>query len=193
MFYSVPVYCRLLTLKGAEIMKKLLSITLMLTMLFCLGAVPAYAAEASALTPEQQAVLDSYENVQVSGVETVAVNAPQFGKSEMSTMAAAASYGYRGSYYRGSVLMWTKDYIEWISNGSSITSSTGWQEAGYIFPNIARATGISKHSTSSSTVTYRAAKTIGAGVVTPWGDVSVYEQAFTDFLRGYASGSFDVY
>jgi hypothetical protein len=166
-------------------MKKFISLIAVLAISFSF-TVAAYAAgpEKADLTPEQQAVINSYENNIAVSVDNVVLAA----RSGVSATAA-----YRGSLYRGSVLMWTKDWIEWATSGSTVTSSTAWQEAGYIFPNIARATGITKHSTTSSSVTYRASKTIGAGVVTPWGDVTVYEQDFTDFLRGNANGTMDTW
>lgn len=146
------------------------------------------ADSANELTPEQQAVINSYESITVSDASEIPASA-----KAASTRAASASTTWRGTFSRGSDLMWSKDYISWTTSGGKVTSSTGWQEAGYIFPNIARATGISKFSSSSSSVTYKATKTIGAGVVTPWGDVTVYEQDYTDFLRGTGSGDFDTW
>lgn len=145
-----------------------------------------HAAEpTNELTPEQQAVIDSYESVTFSDVSKLAT----LSKTSDTASILAKSTTWRGSFYRGSVLMWSRDNISWTTSGGKVTGSKAWQEAGYIFPNIARATGISKHASSSSSVTYRASKTIGAGVVTPWGDVSVYEQDFTDFLKGNSKGN----
>ncbi|MFV0314709.1 MAG: hypothetical protein ACK5I7_06340 [Anaerotignum sp.] len=173
-------------------MKKFLSMAIAMALVLSFG-VTAMAADVSAaetsrasLTAEQQAVLNSYENNTITNAGEISI------ASSKLPLTRATAGAWRGSYYRGSALMWTKDWVEWASNGSSITSSTAWQEAGYIFPNIARATGISKHSTTSTSVTYRASKTIGAGVVTPWGDVSVYESAFTDFLKATTSGNLTV-
>ncbi len=172
--------------KETYIMKKKLSIILTLIMVLTMGITVSAAEDSSLLnnelTSEQRAVIEAFENNVVSDVDVVG-----------GRLAKAAATGYRGSLYRGSVLAWSEDFIEWISNGSSITSSTGWQDSGFIFPNIVREGGISKHSSSSSSVTYRAEKTIGAGVVTPWGDVTVYNSDFTDFLKGTASGGFDTW
>lgn len=164
-------------------MKKRIGLVLTVIMVLSMGG-NVYAAEVGkdSLTPEQKAVIETYENNAV-----ISVN------STMESKSISPRAGWRGSFYRGSALMWTEDWIEWYASNGQITSSTGWQEAGYIFPNIARATGISKHSSSSSSVTYRAQKTIGAGVVTPWGDVNVYEENFSDFLQGTASDGFDAW
>ncbi len=89
--------------------------------------------------------------------------------------------------------MWSDDCVYWEVSGGKITSSKAWQDVGYIFPNIARAKGIKKISSSTASVTYRAKKTIGAGVVTPWGDVTVYESDYTDFLRVNANGVIDAW
>ncbi|KLO20908.1 hypothetical protein X275_10965 [Marinitoga sp. 1197] len=82
-------------------------------------------------------------------------------------------FTYRTSLYRGSFMLWSRDNIEWRSNGTKIISSSGWQEVGYVFPNIVHAKGIVLISKTSTYHKYRTMKTIGAGVVTPWGDVKI--------------------
>ena len=96
----------------------------------------------------------------------------------------------RVEFKRGSTLMWTKDIIEWTYNGSTISSSSAYQQKGYIFPNIARVKGITKVYNSSTIHRYRGDKTIGAGIVTPWGDVTVYETDYSDYYKVYGSGSY---
>lgn len=159
---------------------------LIMTMTMAMGSMTTVhaATNTDELTPEQKAVINDYETTRVSSVEELNSYA------EKSSSPRAA---WRGSFHRGSALMWSEDYVEWAASGGRVTSSTAWQDVGYIFPNIARAKGINKHSTSSTSVTYRAKKTIGAGVVTPWGDVTVYEQDFTDFLRANGNGTMDVW
>ncbi len=171
--------------------KRFLTMALMLVVSFG-GVTQVNAATTTPqLTAEQQAVLDSYESVSVESVSEIKAfsNPATFSTNGTTYSTNATTTSWRGSFYRGSALMWSRDNIQWTVSGGKVTSSTGWQEAGYIFPNIARATGISKHASSTSSVTYRATKTIGAGVVTPWGDVTVYEQDFTDFLKGNTSGT----
>lgn len=167
--------------------KRFLTLAMLFTMTF--GSITsAHAAEpTNELTPEQLAVIDSYESVTLSDVSELATLSKT--SKAASTMATTSTTTWRGSFYRGIALMWSRDNLSWTTSGNKVTGSTAWQEAGYIFPNIARATGISKYASSSSSVTYKACKTIGAGVVTPWGDVSVYEQDFTDFLKGNSNGT----
>ena len=88
---------------------------------------------------------------------------------------------YRASFKRGSSLMWSRDNIEFSTSSGRVTSSSLWQECGYIFPNIVRTNGGSKYYTSSTLHKWRATKTLGAGVVTPWGDVTVYNTDYTDY------------
>ena len=59
----------------------------------------------------------------------------------------------------------------------------------WIFPNIVRKNGITRYSTSSSTHKWRGEKTIGAGVVSPWGDVTIYNYDFTDYYGIHGNGS----
>lgn len=95
------------------------------------------------------------------------------------------------SFKRGSALMWSKDNITWSYNSTKITNSSADQDCGFIFPNIVRCKGISKVSAYSSSTKhrYKGKKTIGAGVVTPWGDVTVYESDFTDQYDVTKSGT----
>lgn len=167
--------------------KRFLTLAMLLTMTF--GSVTSvHAAESQKqLTPKQQAVIDSYESVTISNMSEL-VTHHKAGKATYAA-ARATSKTYRGSLYRGSALMWSRDNIQWTISGGKVTGSTAWQESGYIFPNIVRTTGIKKHCSTSSSVTYRATKTIGAGIVTPWGDVTVYEQRFADFLKGNKNGT----
>lgn len=160
-------------------MKKVLILTTALVMSFGVSKASVHAAN---LTPEQQAVINSYENATVINNDT---QSKPFG---VATVASSGVKTYRSTYYRGSVLMWTRDIVSWSMKNGKLASSSGSQEAGYIFPNIARAKGISKYSSSSSSVTYRAKKVIGAGIVSPWGDVTIYEQAYTDYLKANSNG-----
>ena len=72
--------------------------------------------------------------------------------------------------------------------GTKILNSYAWQETGYIFPNIVRAKGIVKIYATSTVHKYRASKTIGAGTVTPWGDVNIYYWDVTDYANIYPCG-----
>lgn len=136
--------------------RRLLVLAAILTM--ALGSVTSvHAAEISSnLTPEQKAVIESLDNTvtKVSKIE-----------SRNSKIGSPRDL-WRGSYYRGSFLLWSEDFIEWTTSGGRVTSSTAWQNVGYIFPNVARANGIYKQYSTSSSVTYRGDKTFGAGILT---------------------------
>ncbi len=164
--------------------KKLFTLLTVITM--TIGSMSSvYAAtNTDGLTPEQKAVIDSYETTEVSSVEDL---------KSLAGRSASSKTSWTGTFHRGSALMWSDDCVYWEVSGGKITSSKAWQDVGYIFPNIARAKGIKKISSSTASVTYRAKKTIGAGVVTPWGDVTVYESDYTDFLRVNANGAIDAW
>ncbi|MCL1989282.1 MAG: hypothetical protein FWG67_00165 [Defluviitaleaceae bacterium] len=128
------------------------------------------------LTPEQQAVLSNY-------LTNVITNETQETQASSSPLARSAGT-WRASHYRGSFLMFTEDNVDFtISSAGSITSTTAWQRAGFVFPNTARNTGISRHATANTSRTYRGRSTVGAGVVTPWGDVNVYSIDIVHFIR----------
>ncbi|MFC9395225.1 hypothetical protein ACFTWS_18995 [Streptomyces sp. NPDC057027] len=101
----------------------------------------------------------------------------------------ASTYCKTPSYYRGSSLMWTRDYVRFCYTGGAVTSSSGWQTRGYIFPNVAKNAGISRYYATSSTHKYQAKNTIGAGIVTPWGAVTLYEKDFLHYFTGGKTGS----
>lgn len=100
--------------------------------------------------------------------------------SEKNSKATTKSKTY--SVKRGSFLMYTIDNIYFEYNGSKIIKSNGYQQAGWIFPNIAKNRGISKFSSTTSWQKWRAKNTIGAGAVTPWGDVKLYNK---DYIHEY--------
>lgn len=110
--------------------------------------------------------------------------------SLFSTSAFAATK--RISYYRGSVLAWSRDHVEWEYNGSKVLGSSGWQETGWIFPNIVRKKGISRYSTSNTQHNWKATKTISAGVPTPWGDVTLVSKDYTDYIYVRYNGTYQV-
>lgn len=123
----------------------------------------AFEIDNSKLTTDQQKVLEDY----INSKETVQDN--------------RARASYRASFKRGSALMWSRDNIDFSTSSGKVTSSSFWQEKGFVFPNIVRVHGGTRYYTSSSLHKWRATKTMGAGVVTPWGDVNVYEKDVTDY------------
>jgi hypothetical protein len=167
--------------------KKILGLSLVLALAFSMS-ITANAATTlqNNLTAEQIAVMRDYQGDTAKSVTVTS-------GSDHKLVGALATTTYRGSFHRGTVLMWSEDFVSWTTNGSSISASSAWQDGGYIFPNIINLSGIKKYLTGSSSVTYRAKKTLGAGVVTPWGDVSVYNYDYTDYLQANANGTLDVY
>lgn len=139
------------------------------------------------LTSEQKAVIQSFEK------STINKDNPLYNSKDSKTVTTSAQ-SVRYNFKRGGALAWSKDWIDWSYSSGTVTRSEAWQEAGYIFPNIVRATGITKMSSSTSrNHEYKASKTIGAGVVSPWGDVTVYESDYTDYLNANGYGNFSVY
>lgn len=108
-----------------------------------------------------------------------------------------STYKYSGGgntvqLYRGSGLAWSRDNVYFSYDGSKVTYSTGWQETGWVFPNIVRAISIERYNNRTDVHSYRATKTIGAGTPTPWGDAKVYESTFTDYIHVYGSGGYTI-
>ncbi len=99
----------------------------------------------------------------------------------------------RATYYRGSFLMWTRDSVDFGYYNGRITYSSGYQQSGWIFPNISRNKGITQYYTTGYEHKYRAVNVIGAGVPTPWGDVKIYEQTFVHRLNVRGNGSWSSY
>ena len=137
------------------------------------------------LSADQRAAIDSF----VSGGR-VSVGA---GRPQSSSFAALASASRRASYYRGSFLMWTRDNVDFGYDWSTVTWTSAYQQAGSVFPNVARNKGISKYYNTARNDRFRAANTIGAGVVTPWGDVTVYTSDFIHRLSVNYNGAWSAW
>ncbi|WP_424216519.1 hypothetical protein ACN20G_30775 (plasmid) [Streptomyces sp. BI20] len=121
------------------------------------------------------------------GIDVEEVNPPD-GTDDVSTPSYATKYR-SATAKRGSVLMWTHDTVYFGFNGSRVTSSSGWQKKGYIFPNIAKNGSIKRYYASTSTHKWRASNTIGAGVNTPWGAATIYEKDYTHYFSGSKNGA----
>ncbi len=137
----------------------------------------------SGLTAAQQAAIATY----VDGGRTL--------KAATSTRVAftTASSSRRASYYRGSALMWTRDNVDFGYNWSSVTWTSAFQQAGWIWPNIARNGGITKYYDTVQNDRFRALNTIGAGIPTPWGDVKLYSSDFVHRLSVYYNGAWSAW
>jgi hypothetical protein len=102
----------------------------------------------------------------------------------------AALVGKRITFTRGGALAWASDTFEWYWSGASISSSTAWQAEGYIFPNTVTLQGVKRTLAIPSQHNWRGTATIGAGVVTPWGAVDVYQTTTTDYFSLTPGGGF---
>ncbi|MFJ2022105.1 hypothetical protein [Streptomyces nodosus] len=144
--------------------------------------IDAPASDSSVVSDEEAAAL---------GIDEEEGGIPEDTAPEGSDDISPPSYATRykqASFKRGSALMWTRDTVYFGYNGTKVTSSKGWQERGYILPNIAKNSGITRYSATTSTHKWRAKNTIGAGVPTPWGDVKLYSNDFTHYFSGNRSG-----
>jgi hypothetical protein len=137
------------------------------------------------LSAEQRAAIDSF----VSG-GAVSVGPPS---KTLANTAAAASSSRRASYYRGSFLMWTRDNVDFGYDWNSVTWTSAFQQSGSVFPNVARNKGITKYYNTVRNDRFRAANTIGAGIVTPWGDVTVYTSDFIHRLSVNYNGAWSAW
>jgi hypothetical protein len=125
-----------------------------------------------------------------SVTSTAAHGTPARAGATPAFVTPAAVVGKRTTFTRGSSLAWASDTFEWYWSGASLTSSTGWQADGYIFPNTVSLQGVARTLAIPSQHNWRATATIGAGVVTPWGSVNVYQTAVTDYFALTPGGGF---
>ncbi|MBE0476615.1 MAG: hypothetical protein IBX62_05915 [Coriobacteriia bacterium] len=112
--------------------------------------------------------------------------------SVVMAIFAPSAFGATKSFYtyRGSVLLWTKANTTFSYDGTRVTNGSTTQSCGYVFPNLARNQGVTLYKYSSSKWRYQARFGWGAGVVTPWGDVTVYWQTSTHTHYVYGSGAY---
>lgn len=143
------------------------------------------------LSADQLAAIDSFANGARAGAASAGTSLTKGGTVSESTMAAAASR--RASYYRGSALMWTRDNVDFGYNWSSVTWTSAFQQAGWIWPNISRNGGITKYLNTTRNDRFRAKNTIGAGVPTPWGDVKVYSSDYIHRLSVNHNGAWSAW
>jgi hypothetical protein len=140
------------------------------------------------LSPAQRAAISSF--AQATQVHESPAASPA---ASTVSLAATASSSRRASFYRGSVLMWTRDNVDFGFNWSTVTWSSPFQQAGWIWPNIARNRGISKYYDTARDDRFRALDTIGAGVPTPWGDVKVYSSDYVHRLQVTYNGAWSAW
>jgi hypothetical protein len=148
-------------------------------------------------TPQLQAWLkDSTVSASPLAASTVAsplAASPLAAAAVAGTVKTAApTGGYRITHTRGGALLWTANSFEWYYNSSALTSSTGWQTVGYIFPNTASKGGLTRTLKTSTQHNWRGTNNIGSGVVTPWGTVDVYHSTLTNYYTLLRAGKFTI-
>jgi hypothetical protein len=144
------------------------------------------------LTADQRRAIVGY----ASGRVTVgpAVRLGRSGTVQGLTLSTAAPSATRtATYYRGSALMWTRDSVDFSFNWSSVTRTSAYQTAGWIWPNIARNRGITKYYDTARNDRFRAVDSTGAGVPTPWGDVKIYSHDFVNRLSVNYNGAWSAW
>jgi hypothetical protein len=132
-----------------------------------------------------------------SGTTTTAAPAvsatPQVGTPGGTVCPAGKKVlGARLTHTRGGALLWTRNGFEWYYTSSKVTSSSGYQEVGYVFPNTARKGGVTRTLKATTHHAWRGTNIVGAGVVTPWGDVNVYQSSKTDYYDLRLNGRYTI-
>ncbi|SFF47153.1 hypothetical protein SAMN04487969_14628 [Paenibacillus algorifonticola] len=91
-------------------------------------------------------------------------------------------------------MAWAKATVMWKYDLNQIWDSYGSQEKGFIFPNTVKLGGIAKQQTSvASYHIYKSDTTLGAGTVTPWGAINIYEVDFADYIKVDKLGNHTIY
>lgn len=169
-------------MKLSRILPKFASGALALSLLFSVS--PIFASGVQDLTPDQLEVIEAANKATLSQVIKKNISG-----DNVSSLAAAAS-PYSVKLSRGSFLAWSDAVVDWTANATQITSSSGSQDSGFVFPNTVKKGGITKQTSSAASYhIYLSKTTIGAGVVTPWGDVNVYESDFSDYIKVFKDGT----
>jgi hypothetical protein len=127
------------------------------------------------LTPEQRAALTNV-GAPVDVTDRSSISLASGGGGVTAAKKACKTKSMSHKLYRGSVLMWTEDTLKFTYSSceKKVTSSSLSQRAGYVFPNVAKAKGTTKYYSATAKHKWHGLYAVGAGVVTPWGDVTVY-------------------
>lgn len=155
------------------------AVAVMVTTALLTSASPAFASGSDSPTTDsarpdasQRAAIAAWESPIGSSASAAIV-------SKTSTTSASATSRRTTKLYRGSFLMWGEERVEFTFNGTKVISSSGYQNAGAVFPNNVTRHGTKKVASSSSTHSWRGQYTVGAGVPTPWGSANVYNRTST--------------
>ncbi len=111
--------------------------------------------------------------------------------NQVGIMAASAVQRKTIEQYQGSFLMYAYSKLEWKYDGTKIVWDYPTQEVGWVFPNNITKDGIVTVESSSSHKRYDYKYTAGAGVVSPWGNVNVYNLPAVHTFNFYGTGSYN--
>lgn len=95
----------------------------------------------------------------------------------------------RATFYRGNKFMWARDNVDFYYSNGKVTSSSGYQQAGWIFPNISRNLGIVQYYTAPTRHNHRGMHSTAAGVPTPWGDMVLYTNTYVTKIYVLGNGN----
>lgn len=146
-------------------------------------------ATVNQLSADQIATINALETTGSVSAPAAASPAPSTAVASRSRSAPSYSASRRASYYQGSALMWTRDNVDFGFDWSRVTYSSGYQQSGWIFPNISRNDGIGRYVANTGNHQWRANNSFGAGIPTPWGDVKVYNLSYTTHMNVTYNGA----
>ena len=173
-------------------MKRLMGAGLGIAAAVALAMGPVTPAAADEATPSDAAAALAEWKAPASRAVTAGKPAPATEEAPAGLRVAKVVGGKRLTDRRGSFLMWTQNTLEWFWTSTRITSSKGWQSRGFVFPNIARNAGIKRSAKFATKHLWRGSNTVGAGVVSPWGDVTVYSTTITDYYTLKRGGGYQL-
>lgn len=182
---SESVLDRSVILWGNQMTKKI-RLSAVAVAAVCMFLVPAQGAFAddSALTPEGQKVLETFNAPPTSGS---AVPKPsKVGKSDLNLMSVASR---RASHYNGSWLVYTEMNVDFYFDWTRVVSSYGFQNTGAIGLNTVQALGIANTYTTNWEHNWRAQTDIGIGAPTPWGSLNVTHYTRNQYAVVYGDGA----
>ena len=110
----------------------------------------------------------------------------QFDEKEIISSSEYARAARRVEFKRGGSLAWSKNIIDWAYSRGKVTKNTAMQEAGFIFPNVVK----KKESQKLHPHQRNIETSLGAGVVTTWGDVQVSYKDYTDYFSVNGNGAY---
>ncbi|WP_144490090.1 hypothetical protein [Bacillus sp. WP8] len=126
------------------------------------------------LSNEQKVIQEDYSSSTMY-VQTI----KETNKGEMSTSASKV-YAKRLTTSRGSFMAWSKSYVDWKYSSGKVKSSSGSQDAGYVFPNKVVKNGSKRYYKGANLHKWAHKTTLKFGTPTPWGDVTFVSNSFTD-------------